>query len=550
MFKKVLLGILIIAAAFLGNAGYCFDTENSIRVGISNTAFSKYIFEDAEFYSDSTISATDLSTGEEVKALGESISVKMKDGVFNVYRGGSLKMLRAAGPISIKTTKTSLIGIHDLKRAGKPAFYRGVIELVKTDKKANGFAIVNVLDLQSYLKGVVPNEMPVSFGLEALKAQCVAARNYALRPRDKFYNEFDICDSVACQVYFGAKTEKPLSSRAVEETDGLTALYNGELILALYSSTAGGYTESHAYAFSDPHSKKFPGKDIPYLQAMPDIPNMKSLMKEEDAREFYTTFPDTYDNNSPYFRWTRVWDLDEFIKMLNKTMYEQRTLIKPQFTQNDAFSQLHEVKIKQRGHSGKVMFIEITTENGKYTIGKELTIRRLFKKDGKALPSANFVCDVIKDEGSTSPKIKFTGGGFGHGVGMSQYGAGKMGKSGLNFVSILQHYYKGISIGTIPFKITSQYGKNVMSQSFYAPKNHAYIVINDISGLSEFTIVVNGVETDLGVGRILKKSRLDISKYVKKGVNTIEFIIPADYYGQNSLSAYIEVERAKQYDER
>lgn len=548
MFKKVFLVFLIVIMSGISNSVvYSFDAEKSIRVGISNTAFSQYIFDTAEFYSEYGLTAVDISTGEEVKFYGDNLSIKMKDGLFYIYCDNSLKMVRAKGPISIKTAQNSLIGIRDLKRAGQPAFYRGIIELVKTDKKSNGFAIVNVLDLQNYLKGVVPNEMPVSFGLEALKAQCIAARNYALRPRDNYYSEFDICDSVACQVYFGAKTEKTLSNKAVEETDGLTALYDGDLILALYSSTAGGYTESYSYAFSDPQSKKFPSEDVPYLQAKPDIPNMKSLSNEADARIFYTTEPETYDNNSSYFRWTRVWDLDEFIKMLNTTMKEQKAFIKPQFTDADTFSKLKEVKIRQRGHSGKVMFIDIITEKGTYTIGKELTIRRLFKKDGKALPSANFVCDILQNK-NAQPQIKFSGGGFGHGVGMSQYGAGKMGKSGLNFISILQHYYTGISIGTTPFTITSQYGNNNYAQSFYAPDGKAEVVIKDIKGLSEFTVVVNGVETDFGIGKFIKKSRIDISKYIKKGVNTIEFIIPADYYGQKSLSAYIEVEKAKHYD--
>lgn len=99
--------------------------------------------------------------------------------------------------------------------------------------------------------------MPVSFGLEALKAQSVAARNYVLSPRTKASANYDVVDSVASQVYYGANTEKPLSNQAVEETEGIVAIYNWDLILAQYSSTAGGYTESYANAFSDPKTKNF-----------------------------------------------------------------------------------------------------------------------------------------------------------------------------------------------------------------------------------------------------------------------------------------------------
>lgn len=99
--------------------------------------------------------------------------------------------------------------------------------------------------------------MPVRFGLEALKAQSVAARNYVLTPRTKSSVNYDVVDSVASQVYYGANTENPLSNRAVEETAGIVALYHWDMILALYSSTAGGYTESYSNAFSDPSTKIF-----------------------------------------------------------------------------------------------------------------------------------------------------------------------------------------------------------------------------------------------------------------------------------------------------
>lgn len=97
--------------------------------------------------------------------------------------------------------------------------------------------------------------MPVSFGLEALKAQSVAARNYVLSPRVKANSNYDVVDSVASQVYFGANTERDLSNKAVDETAGIVATYDWDLILAQYSSTAGGYTESYSNAFSDPYTK-------------------------------------------------------------------------------------------------------------------------------------------------------------------------------------------------------------------------------------------------------------------------------------------------------
>ncbi len=101
--------------------------------------------------------------------------------------------------------------------------------------------------------------MPVRFGLEALKAQAVAARNYVLMPRTRTA-QFDVDDSVASQVYYGAGTESSLGNQAVNETQGLLALFDWDLIQAQYSSTAGGYTEDYENAFSDPKTKDFPSK--------------------------------------------------------------------------------------------------------------------------------------------------------------------------------------------------------------------------------------------------------------------------------------------------
>ena len=172
---------------------------------------------------------------------------------------------------------TGLIGIRGLNRKGMPAIYHGAFEIIQ-NKDRTGFYVVNLVEIQEYLKGVVPNEMPVRFGLEALKAQTVAARNYVLTPRTQAYEEFNVVDSVSSQVYFGANTEMDLATQAVLETEGIIALYDNEPILALYSSTAGGYTESYAYAFSDPLTKNFPSISKPYLVAVPDREDFENLL--------------------------------------------------------------------------------------------------------------------------------------------------------------------------------------------------------------------------------------------------------------------------------
>ncbi len=130
--------------------------------------------------------------------------------------------------------------------------YRGILEIFGNAR--NTFTVVNELPMEEYLLGVVPNELsPRTFGrLEALKAQAVAARTYIVRNMGQYRREgYDICNSDACQVYFGAGTEDPLATQAVSETRGIVATYDSKPIQAYYSSTCGGRTESSANIFDE-----------------------------------------------------------------------------------------------------------------------------------------------------------------------------------------------------------------------------------------------------------------------------------------------------------
>jgi stage II sporulation protein D len=139
--------------------------------------------------------------------------------------------------------------------------YRGLLEVRAND--VGSLTVINVVNLEDYLRGVVPNELsPESFPqIEALKAQAVAARTYALRNRGQFQSKgYDICATPACQVYKGQASEHPLSDRAVLETQGIAASYRGAFINALYTSTCGGHTEDG--------DKVFEGEKTPYLRGV------------------------------------------------------------------------------------------------------------------------------------------------------------------------------------------------------------------------------------------------------------------------------------------
>ena len=211
-----------------------------------------------------------------------------------------------------------------------------------------------------------------------------------MTPRTQAYKEFNVVDSVASQVYFGANTEEELATRAVMETDGIVALYNNELILALYSSTAGGYTESYANAFSDTNTKIFPAPNKPYLVAVPDKSDFKPVDNDEKAKEFYESKVPSFDIESPYYRWSKEWGAAELKEVLEKTLPVQSKtgFVHPAVRQGEDIGKIKDVVVKRRGNSGKIMELEIQTSKGCYLVSKELVIRRVFQKDGVSLPSA------------------------------------------------------------------------------------------------------------------------------------------------------------------
>ena len=412
------------------------------------------------------------------------------------------------------------MGVRELKRKGQPAIYHGAFEVVQK-KDHQGFYLVNIVEIQEYLKGVVPNEMPIRFGLEALKAQTIAARNYVLTPRTQAYEEFNVVDSVSSQVYFGANTEADLATQAVMETDGIVALYDNELILTLYSSTAGGYTESYAYAFSDPKTKAFPSISKPYLIAVPDKEDFGKLDDEEKAKDFYMSKVPSFDIDSPYYRWKKEWAVGELENVLKKTLISQSKtgFISPTFNEGDELGTIKDIKVMKRGASGKVIELDLMTSKGCYRISKELVIRRVFQKDGISLPSANVVFEKDTDSEGNVTDIRAYGGGFGHGVGMSQFGAGYLAtKLNQPYYNILRHYYTGISLGTRPVEVRQE----PVKQTLWAPIGRAQIVIVG-QIVPKITVEINGKKHDfsLNKGIFQREIKVDISRLIEDGSNTI-----------------------------
>lgn len=511
-----------------------FAQDNElVRVGLTDNNFQNVLRQNVVLYGTSDCDICDKATHRVLLHVNADTDIAVKNGVTGLEvvvnnNGATLRDFVVICP-------SGLLGIRGLKRKGISAIYHGAFEVVqKPDHK--GFYVVNLVDVEEYLKGVVPNEMPVRFGLEALKAQAVAARNYVLTPRTQAYNEFNVVDSVASQVYFGANTESDLATRAVMETDGIVALYNHELILALYSSTAGGYTESYAYAFSDPNTKAFPSISKPYLIAVPDKDEFPALDEEEQAKNFYTQKIPSYDIDSPYYRWQKEWAAGELENVLKKTLIAQSKtgFVSPTFKEGDELGRLKDIKVMKRGTSGKVIELEVLTTKGCYKISKELVIRRVFQKDNISLPSANVVFEKKLDNYGNITDITAYGGGFGHGVGMSQFGAGYMAtKLHQPYYNILRHYYSGISLGTKPVNI----GSDEVKQTFWAPLGRANIVVTGQIP-PKLEVLINGKRRELLIVRTMfqKEAKIDISRYIEDGKNTVIYY-PTAY----QTNVYIEL---------
>ena len=522
------------------------DNMKLVKVAISDTGFKSFVYNQVGIVATAEYALYDKETHQQIIKFSPTdiAKVKYSSGKFEISVNNK-SVAKDLKNTLVFDCPRGLLGVDNLKRNSKQALYHGVLEL--TPKSETQFYLINVLDLESYLKGVVPNEMPVRFGLEALKAQAVAARNYVLLPRTKAAKEFDVDDSVASQVYFGASTESELSNRAVKETEGLVALYGWDLILAQYCSTAGGYTENYENTFSDPKTRIFPAKEKPYLKGRPDMLSVGPLNREEEARLFYMGYPDSYDMKSPYYRWQKTWEPTELHDILAKTLIEQSKagFVKPEFKTGDVLGELKELKVTKRGVSGKIIELEIVTDKETYHVQKELVIRRLLTKDGKALPSANVVFENLYDTNKKLNKVIAYGGGFGHGVGMSQFGAGFMATS-LNktFDKILKRYYMGITISTVPIILSSTEGQQVVTQPFFSPYDRAMLIVDNKYQIKQFSAIINGqgvaIELANSIVPFNRVSRIDISSYIKQGKNSITFYFPENEKNKG-IRLYIEL---------
>lgn len=264
-------------------------------------------------------------------------------------------------------------------------WYRGRVLLIPS---ASGVTAVNFVDLESYLYSVLGGEMPTNWPLEALKSQAVAARSYALYRRSRSQSaEYDVVSTTASQVYKGLEAEAPSTRTAVDATRNQVLTYGGQIIEAVFHSSSGGYTENVEDVWQQP---------LPYLRAVQD-----------------------YDAGAPVYQWSVSIPMAEFAQRITGVGY--LTAATPERTTPHG----RVVSIRMEGDSGSRLLS-----------GNEV-------RQALGLKSTLFSIDVAGDT------VNISGRGFGHGLGLSQWGAHNMAQQGRNYQEILTHYYMGTTLSQV-----------------------------------------------------------------------------------------------------
>ena len=404
------------------------------------------------FYSDSDKASKDIPNINS-KLGGATLKVINKSNTRIIIYNSSFEPLLIFSDTNLKLTvrpnsanNPQLISVNSKQ-------YRGEIELRRFSD--SDMTVINIVDLEQYLYGVVPREIESYAPMEALKAQAVAARTFALRSLGSYKKwDFDVVNTVSSQVYGGYSDEKATTNQAVDETKGKKALYNGNLISMHYFSSSGGMTEDNIYVW---------GSDIPYL---------KSVADPYEAENSYN------------YNWSRTFtaaDIKMKLFISGVEIGDIVTMVADEYTPAGRVKKLRIV-----GTSGSITYSNediriILGENGGYLPSRMFTINSagsgtgsgttsVISADGKSTlniygnkaVTSSGVYDILSSTGPVkimgsdnsavitgnvaAGTFVLTGKGWGHAVGMSQEGAKGFAQDGYTYDQILKHYFTGITV--------------------------------------------------------------------------------------------------------
>ena len=340
-----------------------------------------------------------------------------KSGIIN--RGSVIDIVPNGNDVNLKISGRNVSGnvIEFLPEDGMIKFkghsYRGTIKIFADN---NSLSIVNSLPLEDYLKGVLPLEMPTGINnenYEALKAFAICARTYSFNKLSENKSTFDVYLDTRDQIYGGVESEKEITNKAVDETRDLILTYNDKPAITYYSAACGGHTENVKNVFISN------GLDIPYLAGV------------KDGEEPYCSI-------APKFEWEGKYTQSVFVDRLKSAgLIDNVNFI------------VSEVEVASRFESGRVneLRIALTSDVGENKVVSVFgnNIRSVIRTpDNKGILRSNLF-DISLENG----EIIIRGKGYGHGVGLCQWGSIYLSRNGWNYQAILNHYFLGTQIGKI-----------------------------------------------------------------------------------------------------
>lgn len=376
-----------------------------IRVLLKTDGFQQIVHTSLVVSAANGLTITYDGNTEEV-AAGEQVTIAESDERF------------ANGTILIEPlVDGEKITVHTLNRGyGTPSYY-GVLEVYGAP---GGMVLVNEVELELYVQGVLPSEMPSSYAIEALKAQAVCARSYGYNYMKTYhYTEYEahVDDSTSYQVYNNS-AETEITNQAVQETANQKLCLDGNVVTTYFFSTSCGYT-TDVSAW---------GTQISTGNAY-----LTSIHVGDDTCD--------YEEDLPWYSWSITMSAETM-----KTILERNLSV--------ALGTLQSVTVTQVGGGGVALELSVVGSEGSVVVSTENKIRKALggteyqiqKNDGNVVNGTSLLPSAFFNITYDGTNYVINGGGYGHGIGMSQNGANQMALAGANYVEILQTFYTGTEI--------------------------------------------------------------------------------------------------------
>lgn len=470
--------------ALVQKAPVVYNGEETIRVLIQNSDYQGIFHKEVKLSCDTEWELHYGLDGEltEKHAGGEELLLDGNSAWFTECARIVLSPAEDGGKISLLSVNRS---------QGTPA-YRGSMEIRKTGQ---GFVVINELPVEEYLYGVVPSEMPVSYPMEALKAQAICARTYVYAHLESpGYGEYGahVDDSTGYQVYNNT-AEKEEAIQAVQETKGEVVRLNGELVDTYYYSTSCGFGADER-VWNPGEEKKASYLTAASISETP-VFTAQDMCRGDYFHEFLHNPPETdFERQEPWYRWSitvESLDAESLQKVLKERQEAEpdRILVEKSGDKTEPvcsnaentgrnvgntgsneetagewkdIGRITDIRIGKRGDGGIAESLVIKGEKKTVTVLSQYNIRAVLcaggvtavRQDGSKvelkmlLPSAFFEIETIKD-GENMIGYKLYGGGYGHGAGMSQNAARHMAEKGYTSADILLYFYKNCKIENV-----------------------------------------------------------------------------------------------------